>query len=153
VANTQLATVEAVSTPPRSKTPRKPVKRLTQEEVGLVLKLSRDGLTQVQIAQRLGCDQKTVSNWLKDLTDTTDTAKSYLRGQSLKMAQNIVRKGRATDHVAALKGLSVLQEDRSAGLVVQIGIKDSDVQVSLGGTTQLSPVPRNDLSCGKDSQG
>jgi IS30 family transposase len=119
--------------------------RLTQAEIALVFQLHKEGFSQVAIAQRLGCNQSTISKWLDTIQDTTEPAKAYLRGSALKMAQNIVRKGRATDHVAALKGLSVLQEDRSAGLVVQIGIKDSDVQVS------LSPVSHNELGCGKDS--
>jgi predicted transcriptional regulator len=96
-----------------------------------MLRLRDEGLTQVQIAQRLDCDQSAVSQWLSKLADTTDTAKSYLRGSALRMAQNIVKKGRAADHVAALKGLSVLQEERTAGLVIQIGVKDSDVSITL----------------------
>jgi predicted transcriptional regulator len=105
--------------------------RLTQAEVGLLLQLHKDGLTQAQIAQRFGITQQAVSKWLDATTDTTDTAKLYLRGSALRMAQNIVKKGRAADHVAALKGLSVLTEERSAGLVVQIGVKDSDVTIHL----------------------
>jgi hypothetical protein len=106
-------------------------KRLTQAEVGLLIQLHKDGKTQQQIAQLLGVTQQAIAKWLDNVTDTTETAKLYLRGSALRMAQNIVAKGRAADHVAALKGLSVLQEERAAGLVVQIGIKDSDVQVTL----------------------
>jgi hypothetical protein len=117
--------------------------RLTRSDVGVLLKLRADGLTQAEIAQRLGCNQTTVHNWLTDLTDTTDTAKSFLRGQALRMAQNIVKKGRAADHVAALKGLSVLAEESAGGLVVQIG-GGSKVQINV--SAGPSPVPRSELA-------
>ncbi len=108
--------------------------RLTRSDVGVLLKLRKDGLTQTEIAKRLGCSQRTVSQWCEDLQDTTDTSKLYLRGQALRMAQHIVKKGRAADHVAVLKGLSVLEESQQSGLVVQIG-GGSNVQVNV----QLSP--------------
>lgn len=114
----------------QSKSHRKPTKRLTAEEIGLLLKLHKDGLTQVAIAQRLDCDQAAVSRWLNKLTDSTETAKSYLRGSALQMAQNIVRRGRAADHVAALKGLSVLHDETHAGVTVVVG-GGSDVKIGL----------------------
>jgi hypothetical protein len=129
---------------------RKPTKRLTQEEIGLLLKLHKDGLTQTEIAQRLDCDQAAVSRWLSKLTDSTETAKSYLRGSALRMARNIVHNGLARDHVQALKGLNVLEEQQGGGVVVQIGIStdlakptfasvvsaDSPVMHSLTGHTE-----------------
>ena len=105
--------------------------RLTQAELALVLQLHKDGLTQAQIAQRFGVTQQAISKWLNATTDTTETAKLFLRGSALTMAQNIVKKGRAADHVAALKGLNVLTEQAQSGITIQIGIKDSDVQVAL----------------------
>ena len=54
------------------------------------------------------------------------------------MAKSIVKKGRPADHVAALKGLSVLKDEASSGVQVLIGIKDSDVSVTL--TPGSSPV-------------
>ena len=104
--------------------------RLTQAEIALLFQLHRDGLTQPQIAQRLGCNQPTVSKWLKTLTDTTGVAKEYLRGSALSMAQNIVKNGRAADHVAALKGLSVLHEESHAGVTVVVG-GGSDVKIGV----------------------
>lgn len=108
--------------------------RLTQAEVAILFQLREEGFTQSQIAQRLGCNQPTVSKWLATLTDTTSVAKEYLRGSALKMAKNIVAKGQPRDHVAALKGLSVLQDDSAAR--VQIG-----VMVGLPGMPEgLSPL-------------
>ena len=110
---------------------RKPTKRLTADDIGLLIRLKADNVPQAVIAQRLDCDPAAVTRWLQKLTDTTDIAKSILRGGAASMADNIVKKGRAADHVAALKGLSVLQEERSAGLTIQIGVKDSDVSITL----------------------
>lgn len=95
--------------------------RLSRTDIGLVYQLHKDGLTQAEIAQRLGCHQTTVSKWLKEFSDTTEPAKAYLRGSALKMAQHIVKKGRPVDHVAALKGLSVLHEEQQSGVTVIVG--------------------------------
>lgn len=102
-------------------TSKKDYSRLSRSELGLIVQLHKDGFTQAQIAQRLGCAQQTVSKWLSELVDTTDAAKVYLRGSALAMAQNIVKKGRAVDHVAALKGLSVLHEEQQSGVTVIVG--------------------------------
>ena len=125
-----LHTADTPSTRPPL-TPKPNYTRLTRSDVGVLLKLHKDGLTQMEIAKRLGCDQTTVSNWLVDLNDTTDVAKSYLRGQGLRMAQNIVRKGLPRDHVATLKGIGVLEDVAAQGFTVNIGIADSAVQVVL----------------------
>lgn len=102
-------------------TPKKDYSRLTRGEVAALLQLHKDGFTQTEIAQRLNCNQRTVGRWLEELTDSTDSAKAYLRGSALRMAQNIVKKGRAVDHVAALKGLSVLHEEQQSGVTVIVG--------------------------------
>jgi ParB-like chromosome segregation protein Spo0J len=115
---------------------RKPVKRLTQADVGLLLKYHAEGLPQTEIAKRLGCTQPIVSRWLADLTDSTETAKAYLRGQGLTMARNIVKNGRAADHVAALKGLSVLHDEQQSSVTVIVG---GTGQVNIG--VGLSPTP------------
>jgi hypothetical protein len=47
------------------------------------------------------------------------------------MARNIVQRGRASDHIKALEGVNVLAQAVSAGLVIQIGVKDSDVTINL----------------------
>jgi DNA-binding IclR family transcriptional regulator len=112
---------------------------LTQAELGLMLRLHHDGLTQTAIAQRLDVNQAAVSRWLNELTDTTDISKSYLRGSALTMARNIVKNGRAADHVAALKGLSVLHDEQSSSVTVIVG---GSGQVNIG--VGLSPTPDQD---------
>ena len=95
--------------------------RLTRDDLHALLAMHRAGKTQVEIAQALGCHQATVSKWIASFTDSTDSAKAYLRGEALTMARNIVNKGRAADHVAALKGLSVLEESEARGVTVLVG--------------------------------
>jgi hypothetical protein len=102
-----------------------------------LLQLHRDGLTQVAIAQRLGCDQKTVSNWLVRLTDTTDLAKSYLRGHAFRMAENVIRKGKPEVHIKALRGVGVIQGDHDEGIQVIVGLSMADAHINLG--KPLSP--------------
>ena len=102
--------------------------RVTADELNTMRLLNKQGKTQVEIAQILGRGQSTVSYWLNALTDTMPAATEYLRGSALRMAQNIVENGLARDHVQTLKGIGVLADDsQSQGLVIQIGIRDSDV--------------------------
>jgi transcriptional regulator len=113
--------------------------RLTASEIGLLYQLHKDGLTQVEIAQRLGCTQPTVSKWLARFVDSTAPAKEYLRGQALRMAQNIVETGRAADHIKALEGINVLAPEHAGGITVQIGVKADTVE--LIASTFASPTP------------
>jgi hypothetical protein len=109
---------------------------LTATDVGLLLKYHSEGLPQTEIAKRLDVTQPIISRWLSDLSDSTETAKAYLRGSALRMSQNIVKHGRAADHVAALKGLSVLKDDVAQHITVLVG---GPGQVNIG--TELSPMP------------
>ena len=95
--------------------------RLTDADRITILKLSDEGLTQVQIAQRLNRAQSTICDVLNAYADTTLTAKRYLAAKALRMAENIVEQGQPRDHVAALKGLRVLAEDNSQ-VKIAIGI-------------------------------
>jgi Homeodomain-like domain len=98
--------------------------RLSRRDLSALLRMHRDGLSQEQIAQHLGCTQCTVSRWLIELTDSTDVAKDYLRAQSFRMARNIVRHGKPRDHVNTLQGLEVLRQPQGAQLVVIVGGQD-----------------------------
>jgi predicted XRE-type DNA-binding protein len=116
-------------------------KRLTDLDKAFALRYQQEGLTQVVIAQRLGVTQSAISQWLSKCQDTTAEAGLYFRGRALSMAEKVVKKGKPNDLIAALKGVSVLQEERAVGLVVQIGIKDSDVQVTLNPPASKSQNP------------
>lgn len=116
--------------------------KLTQEQLVAILKLAKLNKTQVEIAQAIGCDQGTVSRWLAQCEDSTEQASTYLRGSALRMAKNIVDKGLARDHIAALKGIGVLADDAPGqGVVIQIGIKDSDVTFASQTSTVSSHKP------------
>lgn len=117
--------------PSHSKPHRKPLKRLTDSDRAFALRYRADGLTQTEIAQRLGCDQATISRWLSSCEDTTLAAGAFLRGKALPMAEKVVAKGKPADLIKALQGVNVLQDDRAPAVVVNIGIKDSDVKLAL----------------------
>lgn len=106
-------------------------KRLTDTDKAFALRYEADGLTQVEIAKRLGVTQSAISQWLSTCRDTTTEAGLYLRGRALPMAEKVVKKGRPSDLIKALQGVGVLHEERSAGLTIQIGVKDSDVAITL----------------------
>jgi hypothetical protein len=149
-----LATViteDAVSPPP---TNRKPTKRLTDADKAMALRYSAEGLPQREIAQRLGVTQPAISQWLAQCQDTTSEASLYFRGRALPMAEKIVKQGRPSDLIKALQGVGVLQEDRSAGLTIQIGIKESDVSISLspgeGQTLERKPAGSLAIQAGSD---
>lgn len=98
----------------KAKPPCRPkYRRMTDADRVLVMQLAKDGLTQAEIGQRLGFTQQAISEWLSKCQDTTGESSLYLRGQALRMARNIVQRGLARDHVAALKGIKVLEEDKS----------------------------------------
>jgi hypothetical protein len=85
--------------------------RLTRADHRVIMKLRDDGLTLTAIAQQLGRSVSTIHEVVDIYTPTDDLAKRKLRAGALTMAENIVDNGRAADHVAALKGLGVLEQD------------------------------------------
>jgi len=100
----------------------RPVRRMPEyrrlswpEDLAELLRLHQEGLTQVAIAERLGCRQCTVSRWLARLDDTRALAKAYLRSQALRMAHNIVENGTVADHSRVLQLLGVLRQNTGDG--------------------------------------
>lgn len=106
-------------------------KRLTDTDKAFAIQYEKDGLHQTEIAQRLGVTQSAISQWLSKCRDTTDSAKLYLRGSSLRMAENIVKRGLPRDHVAALKGIGVLEEQQAQGLTVLVGGEGHNISIAL----------------------
>lgn len=104
-------------------------RRLTDADRVLALQLAERGNTQTVIAQQLGVTQSSISQWLSHCQDSTKPATQYLRGSALRMARNIVQKGRAADHIKALEGINVLAPEHVAGITVQIGIKADTVKL------------------------
>ena len=130
-----MQTAEAAIVAAPAHTPK--YKRLTNHDRAYILKAHADGLTQVEIAKRLGCHQSTVSEWLSDVQDSTELATAYLRGQALKMSQDIVKDGRPADKVATLKGLQVLAEQHASSITVLVG---GSGQVNIGVSPSPPPV-------------
>ena len=108
-------------------------KRLTDADRITVLTLHEQGLTQTAIAQRLARSVSTINDVIQTYAPTVDLAKRKLRAAAERMAENIIDNGEPRDHIQALKGLSVLQEQATQGLTVLIG---GGSQVMFGG---LSP--------------
>ena len=130
--STEIVTSPGAYTPSKPPAPNKGVRHLRAYEVADILRWTAEGLTQEQIGQRLTPQrpQKTVSDVLSRFgTDYTNEAKRILRGGAADMALNILRTGQAKDHVQALKGLGVLEEQQQQGLTVLVG---SGGQVNIG---------------------
>ena len=110
------------------------VKHLTNSERALILKLSDDGLTQVEIAQRLDRSQSTISDVLSAFSDTAPIARRYLAASALGMAENIVRNGQPRDHIQALRGIGVLEggESNELKIGIAIGLPGLPIQASIG---------------------
>jgi hypothetical protein len=96
---------------------------LSEPDQARAVQWVKAGLSRQAIANRLGVDVLALGAWLAtiDTLDSTEAAKFYLRNQALPMAENIVTKGKPRDHVATLKGLSVLEDDQRGGVVVNVG--------------------------------
>jgi hypothetical protein len=118
-------------TTPKSNSPTQ--RRLSDTDKALALKYQADGVSQVEIAKRLGVTQPAISQWLSKCRDTTEAARLYLAGQSLRMAQNIVRKGLPRDHIQALSGQNVLNQQDTGKTIVFIN------NLNLAGLGEVSP--------------
>lgn len=124
-----------VNAPARPPAPNKGSKHITGYEVADILRWHAQGLTQEQIAAKFTPpkSQPTISRVLARYgLDQTHEAKRILRGGAADMALHIVRKGRPQDHIAALKGLGVLQDEQSQGVTVLIG---GDINISFSSSS------------------
>jgi transcriptional regulator with XRE-family HTH domain len=110
--------------------------------------MHKAGKTQTEIAHALGRSQGTVSKWLTTLNDTRDLAKEYLHAKAFRMAENVVKKGQARDHIQALKGIGVLEPDaRDINIAVGVSLPGlSLVSVTETAPTYLSPSDTGDNS-------
>lgn len=148
-----------VVTAPTTKQPADTPKyrRVTPEQRKVMRDLRKLDTPQTKIAEALGVSQSTVSKWLAELEDTTADATEYFRAKALPMAEKIVRKGRPSDLIKALQGVGVLEQEKSAGLVIQIGVKDSDVQIHLsppsGREAERKPAESLTIQAGSDNRG
>lgn len=116
--------------------------RLSMAEESLILKLADDGLTQTQIAQRVGCSQPTVSNVLSEFADTRHIARKRLNSSAAAIAERLSQTKHAPTMLEVLRDLEVTTKQAPAGagkggVTVVIGATDSQVQVNIIGTEAL----------------
>lgn len=96
-------------------------RRLTDADRSYILALHEQKLTQTEIAQRIGCTQPAVSDWLSACQDRTGDATLYLRGQALRMARKVAATKDPKALVAALKGVKVLSDDSQQSVQIIVG--------------------------------
>ena len=108
--------------------------KFTQAELGLILHLSSEGKTQVEIAQRLACSQAAISKALKRLgVDTTTLAEHHFKSRSYFVARRLTRIAeKSEDEDAAIKAGGKALE--AAGLTGQrvSGSGAVQIQVNVG---------------------
>jgi DNA-binding CsgD family transcriptional regulator len=92
--------------------------RLSRAEEAQILRLSVEGLTQVQIAAQLGRSQSTVSHVLADFANTTEIARKHLESRAIQAAEawtgSLVAAAEKGDHKPAkelLQAVGVVQKD------------------------------------------
>lgn len=95
--------------------------RITPAQRKVMRELRQLNTSQTAIAEVLGVSQGTVSKWLAETEDTTTDATEYLRAKALRMAENVVKRGQARDHIQALKGIGVLEQDQTQ-LNIAVGV-------------------------------
>ena len=107
---------------------------LTHEQLDALVILHRMDKSQTEIAQAIGCDQGTVSRYLQSLKPTGDYAGAYLRANQGLLAEKFVEKAKGSDILDLLGRFEAIPASKDAGkggLVIQIGVKDSDVAITL----------------------
>jgi hypothetical protein len=96
---------------------------LTKDQLAALVKLRALGKTQTEIAEVLGCCQKTVSVWLSTLSDSGPIAGEYLKGNQFRLAKTFVKKARAADILELLSRYGTVPHAKSApSVALAIGI-------------------------------
>lgn len=128
MSETALVTDDATHT---SSVPSK-YDRLAHADIGTVLRLADEGLSQTLIAQHVGCHQSTVSRVLRELgPDTSELAVRRFKSSALDSADRVIGIAeKSEDEPTALKAARTVLEVAgvlSTGQGVKVG-----VQVVLG---------------------
>ncbi len=109
-------TALAETAPPYSSETGPAYKRLTQTDLGLVLRYLAEGLTQTAIAQRLAVSPAAISQATRRLgTDATELAKHHFRASSYKAARRTTRLVQSDKGDVALKAARLVLE--GAGVI------------------------------------
>ena len=86
--------------------------RLTQTEIILALKLAEEGLTQSQIAQRVGCTQPTISRLLSEYGDSRELAKRRLHNAADRLAERVIKDATVEESLEVLDRIGVAERRR-----------------------------------------
>lgn len=114
---------------------------LTHDQLQALVKLHKLERTQTEIAQAIGCDQSTVSRYLKDLTDTGDYAGAYLRSQQGALAEKFVEKAKGSDILDLLDRFGSIPAAKSTPpMQIAIGISLPGMPTVSVGATSASPL-------------
>jgi predicted transcriptional regulator len=128
--------------------PAKPIpdySRLSYSEIALAVKLREDGLTQDQIAQRLGCSQPTICQLLKEFSDTRPLAKLKANNLALKLLQRVEQQANVEESLEVLDRTGVIEKrqvdtGRGGNVNIVIGMPGA-----AAGPDPLSPVVTREL--------
>jgi hypothetical protein len=142
-------------TPPACGVTKAPkYKRLTYQQLRIARDLYREGKSQVQIAQVLGCTQQTVSDALKALgDDTTDLAidvaksKAYRRVRRLSVWSETrdklgLESTKELNRIAGIGQDAANKGDSGNQVLIQIGVAQAP-QVTAAGAKVVSITPSN----------
>ena len=98
-------------------------KHLTTKQIALVIQLTDQGKTQVEISQLLGVADSTISRTLAEFGDTREIARKRLEAGALKLARTVANTKDAAVALKTLGKLDVVREDQAgAGTSVLIAI-------------------------------
>jgi IS30 family transposase len=110
--------------------------RLTNEDRYRIRLMAAAGLTQVQIAQEIGCSQSTVSDWLKASYNPVETATDKIREALPRLADRYIEEARPQDLIQTFRDFKVqtqqVPDQGRGGVHVSIGVAAGDVQVNFG---------------------
>jgi transcriptional regulator with XRE-family HTH domain len=140
-SDTTTLTTKTETAPPAHKSPNSPsYKRLSLDQIGTVLRLHNENLTQAQIAQIVGVDQSAICRILQKVAiDRTDLAVATAKAQSFSAVRSLVRWGKTRDKVGLdanktllnIAGVTEKRQDHGVSLQVNVG-------VALPGTPQYT---------------
>ena len=140
--------------------PKSRAHKLTFSDSALILKLSREGLTQTAIAQRFDIDQSRVSQILDTFADTRELATAHVHSKSYHLANAAVTgaikaaaRGNPEATLEMLDSLGVLERrdkgQQGAGVTIMIGAVGAPVLSTLRvlDTTATEAVPALQEAC------
>jgi len=117
----------------KAQSPNTGKKHLTQDQIAKILRLSDEGLTQVQIADAIGVDNSTICRTLANFQDTTDLASRRFKASAIQTAERLIAIAeKSADEDAVIKAAKVGLE--VAGLTGQrvTGAGPIAIQVNVG---------------------